>query len=560
MLRHAPSLHLRGPAAALLAFTLALLACALALLAVPAASHAAQPGVVVHGAVDNAAISRIQQSGARHVRAFASWRMLEQHPGALTPHIVAAYDDMVNKLRALGIPTYLVVTESPSWVGAGNTPPPVGAYADFLRRLVSHFRGRVLGYEVWNEPEEPHFWAGGATAPAYTALLRTAYAAGKAADPGAKIGIGGLLANDYNFLQQLYQNGAGDSFDFVGLHTDWACNRTDPRQATRDVDGRVARFSFTGYREVRQTMVDHGDTRPIWMTELGWSTTTARCPSNPSQPAGVTAATQATYLTNAFACLAADPYVEMGSWFSLGDFGPSDMVGFRYGLFDWNGFARPALSAFQRAGSVAPDRSCGLGVDRGGPGLQLVRPFSGQNVSGDLVFRVTTGDPEGIGRVSLRVDGREIRVTRRTLLTGKWIGWRQLPYGPHTVSVRAVDGARNVSETSATVNRVPYGLGEPIRTTISVGLYGSGKKRLVGARLFTLPRVARNFVRGRLRVRFERKAGRRWVPFGASAGGSVSRPLRTVRSFRPGRYRVVVEFPGYKSFRPTTARRPFTVR
>jgi hypothetical protein len=209
---------------------------------------------------------------------------------------------------------------------------------------------------------------------------------------------------------------------------------------------------------------------------------------------------------------------------------------------------------------VAPDRDCGLTVDRGGPGLQLVRPVTGQNVSGDLVYRVTTGDPEGIGSLSLRVDGREIRVTRRTLLTGTWTGWRSLPYGPHEVSVRSVDGARNVSTTSATVTRVPYGLGEPIRTTLSVGVYGRGKRRIVAGQLFTLPRVARVFVRGRLRIRFERKAGRRWIPIGASAGGAVSRAVRTTRRFRAGRYRAVVEFAGYKSFRPTVARRPFTIR
>ena len=50
-------------------------------------------------------------------------------------------------------------------------------------------------------------------------------------------------------------------------------------------------------------MLDHGDDKPIWMTELGWSVTGERCPHGNGQgTAGVSPAKQAAFLTRAYAC------------------------------------------------------------------------------------------------------------------------------------------------------------------------------------------------------------------------------------------------------------------
>jgi hypothetical protein len=534
-------------------------ACLAGLALAPAAVSAASPGVVLANPGDAAVQSRIISSGAKHVRVFASWRMLEQQRGQFTPYIISGYDDLANRMKAAGIPVYFVVVQTPAWAGEANSPPPVGAYADFMRRLAARFKGRVMGYEVWNEPNEGVFWQGGASPSAYAALLKAAHSAVRSADPAAKVGVGGLIGNDYRYVEGLYQAGAKGSFDFVGLHTDGACNRTDPREAARDADGRISRWSFTGYREVRATMQDHGDNSPIWMSELGWSVTTAKCPARPSDPAGVTRDQQALFLTHAYACLAGDPYVENASWFSLQDFGSTEALGYRYGLFDWAGAARPSLTAFQRAGSLGPDESCGLPVDRSSAGIDIAWPTNNKNVSGDLRYNISASDAQGIRTLTLFVDGKRVRVTSQSTMKGLWVGWRQLPYGPHKVTVKAVDNAQNPSVSEVTVNRVPYGDGEDIRTRIAVGVYGRGRKRIIAGTLYTKPAVARSLVRGRLQVTFERKAGKRWVPMGTTSGGSVRKSVKVTRKFKPGKYRAVLSFPGYKSFRPSLVARPFKV-
>jgi Glycosyl hydrolases family 39 len=528
----------------------------LVLAVVPAGAQGASRGVVLPNA-DAGAAGRIQASGARHVRVFASWRALEPARGSLGP-IVDDYSRFVDRMRASGVATYLVVTETPQWAGARSSPPPVGAYADFVGRLAARLRGRVLGYELWNEPDDPHFWAGSASPREYTTLLKAAHAAIKRADPGARVGVGGLTGNNHPFVRGLYHAGARGSFDFVGVHTDTLCNVSDPRRAARDVDGRISRWSFTGYREIRATMLDNGDDKPIWLTEMGWSTTSRGCPTA-SGPAGVSRARQAAFLTRAYACLAGDPYVELASWFSLSDFGPENAPATRYGLFDHRGRARPALGAFRAAGGVAADRSCGLRPDRQGPTVSLAAPAPGGAISGDLVYDARGGDEQGLRTLTLLVDGRRIRRTAKRRLRGRWTGWRRLPYGRHVVSVRAVDVARNVRTARVVVRRVPYGLGEAIATRIAVGVYGSGERRLVGAQVFTRPRAARTFLRGRLTVAFERRAGAGWVPVGRARSRGARGVVRVRRRFGPGRYRVVVTFPGHRSFRPATARRAFRV-
>jgi hypothetical protein len=544
--------------------TLPILLAVLAALVVAVPAQAAAPGVVAHkvpapGSPDEAAlIAQVKLSGAQHVRFYVSWAVMEPAPGQLG--YLAALDSLVGKLRAIGVKVNFVVTETPAWAGGGDriAPPPPAAYADFLRRLAAHFRGKVSAYEVWNEPDAESFWRGGPNPVAYAALLKAAYAAGKQGDPGAQIGIGGLTGNNYGFVDQLYVQGAKGSFDFASVHTDNGCNLQDPREAYRDPNtGQVGRFSFTGYRELRQLMLDHGDDKPIRMTELGWSVSTKKCGS---QPAGVTLANQAAFLTRAYACLAADPYVDEATWFSLGDFGAAEEPGFRFGLMDFNGAHRPAFAAFQKAASVAPDASCGLTVDRSGPQGGAAYPVQGANVSGYLGFRFEAKDDKALHGIAMYVDGKLITSTGTSVLQGIWGGWLRLPSGPHTVKFRATDSAGNETVQEFLVNKVGFGDGEAIPTNLSLGVYGTGATRLAVARIFTKPALASKSLGGKIFVRFERKTATGWASMGRARATVVSKMARVSRKLKPGLYRAIVEFPGFKSFKPSAKRRYFIVR
>ena len=121
-----------------------------------------------------------------------------------------------------------------------------------------------------------------------------------------------------------------------------------------------------------------------------------KCPTDSSQNAGVTRDQQALFLTHAYACLANDPYVQNASWFSLQDFDKTETLGYRYGLYDFNGAPAPSLAAFQRAGSLGPDSGCGLPVDRASAGITIAWPTNNKNISADLRYNISATDAQGI--------------------------------------------------------------------------------------------------------------------------------------------------------------------
>ena len=132
--------------------------------------------------------------------------------------------------------------------------------------------------------------------------------------------VGGLTGNDYEFLEQLYKAGAKGSFDAVAVHTDDACNIESPYEYeyTGRFTGRISRWSFLGYRTVHAVMLANHDPKPIWMTELGWSTYPGLCGTGMwagQKAGGVSPEAQATFLRQAYHCLAQDSYVQVGIWY-----------------------------------------------------------------------------------------------------------------------------------------------------------------------------------------------------------------------------------------------------
>ena len=337
--------------------------------------------------------------------------------------------------KARGMRTLLTVT------GTAATMATPGEYAAVVADIATELRGKGVDYEVWNEQDDTGFWLNGPQPAAYTALLKAAYPAIKNADPAATVVVGGLVANDFEFVEQLYNHGAKGSFDAVGVHTDTACLTTDPREYYREPSGRIGRYAFTGYREVRATMLAHGDDKPVWMTELGWPTITSTCERGGragTKAAGVTPAQQADFLDKAYGCLAADPYVHLGSWFSLSDVQTgSTNDALNLGLMTDSFARKPAFAAFQGAASAAPI-ACGGTLDSGAPVVTMHAPTDGAKYLTSLPIHVTATDSEGVNDIDLKVDGKEVPL--KTVKSGnsasvkfEWGGAKKLSFGPHTI-------------------------------------------------------------------------------------------------------------------------------
>jgi hypothetical protein len=457
------------------------LAAALAALLVPAGAQAATPGVNIAGAPTPDRVTEAINTGAKTVRIFALWKDFEPNAKGEYPssevnlaNTTKVFDDAIRQLNAAGVKPLFVVTEAPAWANGSsdvNVPPSnPGDFGDFLKRFAAHNKavGPVAGYEVWNEPDENTFWHPGPDATKYTAMLKAAHAGIKAGDPGATVVAGPMTGNDYAWLENLYTAGAQGSFDVVAVHTDTSCLDRGPDEFYRE-DGKLARFTFLGYRTVHETMAAHGDgDKAIWMSELGWSSTNGGPTSctrgmwTGQKPSGVSEASQAAFLAKAYSCLANDPYVAQADWFTMRDTTAESVDELNhYGLLRTDGSPKPALSAF-RAVAQAAGGSAGPCGDFDGPTIRVVKPTPGQQFVDKLdLSAAATDGGVGIARITFAFDGgQEIRNYTDNLANdtpvglAPWQGSGKLALGPHTVEVIALDKNGNTTTQAVTVTKV----------------------------------------------------------------------------------------------------------
>jgi Cellulase (glycosyl hydrolase family 5)/Bacterial Ig domain len=421
---------------------------------------AAEPGVVLANMGDPH-IRDLRTLGTHWVRVFATWADLEPAPGYYAPNWLYAYEKLFRELPH-GTKVIVDVVGTPEWeTGSADehTPPANPSdYAAFVGGLAQRWGPRVAAYELWNEEDSSGWWVGAPDPSAYAALLRATYPVVKAAEPRATVLVGGLTGNDYPFLEGLYAAGAKGYFDAVAVHTDTACDISSPYSFLRGLNERMIPDSFLAYREVHRVMLANGDPKPIWMTELSWRTTSAECSEGywaGRKAEGVSEAQQATYLQQAYHCLAQDPYVQVALWFPLQDEG--SVVA---GLLRANGSRKPsfaAMASYAHAGDSLTE-PCG---DFSGPSIDVSTPADRASYSGSLPISVSARDPAGVGRITLKIDGRLIRnYTNQAFpssLAGAlhWHGAARIPPGRHILTFIAVDKLRNTTERSIVVYHVP---------------------------------------------------------------------------------------------------------
>lgn len=171
----------------------------------------------------------------------------------------------------------------PEWARPAKTSPlyldedGYTDFAGFVAAFAAHFRDRVRYIIVWNEPNLSQEWGYRRVDPAaYTALLRQAYLAAKQANPDVVI-LGGALAptlaprdsewglNDLDYLQGMYDAGAGAYFDVLAAHSyGWTFGPDEPAAADA--------VNFSRVELLREIMIRNGDAaKSVMITEGGWN-------------------------------------------------------------------------------------------------------------------------------------------------------------------------------------------------------------------------------------------------------------------------------------------------
>ncbi len=208
--------------------------------------------------------------------------------------------------------------------------PDTEAFVRFASAVVKRYHRYIDHWEIWNEPDNPHFWKPAPDPQAYADLLIRTSAAIKEIDPGATVLIGGFNPFDSAYIRGVLAQGAWSSFDILAIHP-----YVDPLSPEA---GNIAAAANT----VR-VVTDQYGTKPIWATEVGWSSG----PGN-NDPVGVTdEETQANYLVRALLLLW-ESGIERSFWYTLKDDAgnPYGLVALGNGRTDYSR-RKPAFHAFR---------------------------------------------------------------------------------------------------------------------------------------------------------------------------------------------------------------------
>lgn len=339
------------------------------LLAIPASASAANSfgsqmfGISPGGAIqnlDSTTLARdldaLQTAGSKWLRVDINWAQIQR--GGPTSYDWANIDRVVQGAQSRGMSVLGVIVYTPGWARPSGTSatygPDPATYAAFARKAVEHYSAMgVHTYEVWNEPNVPAFWTPSPNPAAYTRLLKAAYPAIKAADPGATVLTGGTAPaptdgtsfSPVEFLKRVYANGGQGYFDAVSHHPySWPAA---PGQA----ESWSAWYQMYGTNpSLRSTMVDNGDgAKKIWATEFG-------APTNGPSGSHVSEATQATMIAEAYTVW--QTYSWGGPLFTYSgrDLGTStDTRENFFGLMRYDFTKKPSFAAYQAAATGSTD-------------------------------------------------------------------------------------------------------------------------------------------------------------------------------------------------------------
>lgn len=213
-------------------------------------------------------------SGVKWVRMSPSWEYIETAKGVYSSSYLARLDTIVNRLHAGDVNILWILCYTPQWAssqpGLGwpdatrYKPANWADWESYVTFITSRYNGKVMHWEVWNEPDLIGFWK--SSTADYAELLTRASSKIKATNPANTVLLGGLalthdgVTDSYGlgtfFDTLLGIAGVGSAFDVVNYHA----------------YGNLQRQSALHGGMLAVTAKYGIGSRPIWITETGYTT------------------------------------------------------------------------------------------------------------------------------------------------------------------------------------------------------------------------------------------------------------------------------------------------
>jgi hypothetical protein len=221
-------------------------------------------GVGVHLHNDNLNSGTVAaEIGFSSVRSDAKWEEAELTRGQYT--FPAKSDAMIQDYADAGLEFFPISDYNNKLYDRGvtpSTPEGLAAYAAYTRAMVTHFD--VPSVEIYNEFNQVRMNKGacGLQPSCYIPMLKAAYEGVKADHPDTLVIGPSIARHDEAWLEGLYQAGGLQYLDAISFHPyDYT-----PESGPEFLEGSLQRAND----KIKQ--YNNGELKPIWITELGWST------------------------------------------------------------------------------------------------------------------------------------------------------------------------------------------------------------------------------------------------------------------------------------------------
>lgn len=282
-------------------------------------------------------------AGVEWSRVGLNWFNIQPDGNGDDPEFEFDYNDtIVSSLTSRGIEVVGVLGGVPKWASEEPDDPfyfqyppdDIDQWANYVQTTVDHYEGTIGYWEVWNEPNFDLGWRPAADVNEYFSLLQRSSQVIRAANPDAKVVLGGLSGIDVTFLNQLVALGAWPLIDVVSIHP---YDMITPPEKS----GRVENLM-----RLRAYVASLG-AKPIWYTEASW-------PSEPfTEPHALSLAEHADYLVRDYVQslgLGAERY----AWWNLQSGDDPDLQFDNTGIVHEDLSPKPAYTAYAAmAGQLA---------------------------------------------------------------------------------------------------------------------------------------------------------------------------------------------------------------
>ncbi|HEX2950985.1 MAG TPA: cellulase family glycosylhydrolase [Armatimonadota bacterium] len=163
-------------------------------------------------------LDMIKAGGWKFIRMDYHWTSIEKEKGVYN---FSAYDQLTDALLKRGIrPLYILdygngLYNEPSGI---RTEEGRQAFARFAAASVTHYKGKPILWELWNEPNGAGFWKPVPSAHEYMLLAKVVFPAIRKADPTAFCIAPATSGIDMGYLEGCFKEGLLQMVDGITVH------------------------------------------------------------------------------------------------------------------------------------------------------------------------------------------------------------------------------------------------------------------------------------------------------------------------------------------------------